>query len=149
MSLEVKIMDLLKQAMKDKNEIALRTLRALKTAITVEKTSEHAKSSLDEQDEIKIVQKLAKQRKDSLDIYLAQNRPDLAQTEQEEYEYLQQFLPKQLSAAELEDKLKALANSLNITDVKMMGKLIGAANKELAGQAEGKAIAEMAKKVLS
>lgn len=149
MSLEVRIMDLLKQAMKDKNEIALRTLRALKTAITVEKTSEHAKSSLDEQDEIKIVQKLAKQRKDSLDIYLAQNRPDLAQTEQEEYEYLQQFLPKQLSESELEIKLKDLANSLNITDVKMMGKLIGAANKELAGQAEGKAIAEMAKKVLS
>lgn len=149
MSLETKVMDLLKQAMKDKNEVALRTLRAIKTAITVEKTSENGKSTLEAADEIKLIQKMAKQRKDSIDIFESQNRQDLAKTEQEEYEYLQQFLPQQLSPEALEAAMTNLATELGINDIKMMGKLIGAANAALAGQAEGKAIAEMAKKVLN
>lgn len=149
MSLEGKVMDLLKQAMKDKNEVALRTLRAIKTAITVEKTSENGKAVLEAADEIKLIQKMAKQRRDSIAIFEVQNRIDLAKTEQEEYDYLQQFLPQQLSSEALEAAITALANELGITDIKMMGKLIGAANASLAGQAEGKAIAEMTKKVLN
>src|ERR1700748_2301323 len=97
MSLVTNIMDHLKQAMKDKNEVALRTLRAIKAAILVEKTAAGAKEEITAADEIKILQKLAKQRKDSLDIFRTQGREDLAVKEEEEIAVIEQFLPKQMT----------------------------------------------------
>ena len=149
MSLETNIMDQLKQAMKDKNEVALRTLRAIKAAILVEKTATGAKEELTEADEMKILQKLAKQRKDSLDIFRAQNREDLAVKEEEEIAVIEQFLPKQMSAEELDNAVKEIIASVGANGPGDMGKVMGAASKQLAGKADGKAIAETVKRLLT
>jgi uncharacterized protein YqeY len=149
MSLETNIMDQLKQAMKDKNEVALRTLRAIKAAILVEKTASGAKEELTEADEMKILQKLSKQRKDSLDIFRAQNREDLAIKEEEEIAVIEQFLPKQMSAEELDSEVKGIITSVGASGPADMGKVMGAASKQLAGKADGKAIAEAVKRLLT
>ncbi len=149
MYLENKVMELLKQAMRDKNDAALRTLRAIKAAILVEKTATGAKEELTEADELKLIQKMAKQRKDALDIFTQQNRADLAQKEQEELDILAQFLPQQLSAEALEASIKAIIEQVGATSPADMGKVMGMASKSLAGKAEGKTISETVKRLLS
>ncbi len=142
-------MEQLKQAMRDKNEAALRTLRAIKAAILLEKTDSGAKEELTEAEELKMLQKLAKQRKDSLEIFRAQNREDLAKVEEEELAIIDQFLPQQLSEAELTAKVKEIIAATGATSPADMGKVMGAANKSLAGQADGKLIADAVKKLLA
>jgi uncharacterized protein YqeY len=139
----------IKQAMLAKNDIRLRGLRAIKAALLLAKTEKGAQEELSEEAETKALQKQIKQRKDSVEIYQQQNRPDLAQTELEEISVLEEFLPQQLSADELAIAIKEIIASLNVTDPKDMGKVIGAANKSLAGKSDGKSIAAMVKQLLS
>jgi len=149
MSLEQKIMGELKTAMLAKDEKALRSLRAIKAAILLAKTSEGAGGELKEEDEIKLLQKLVKQRKDSLEIYQQQNRTDLAQKEQEEIGIIEKFLPKQLSADELRAEVAAIISGVGATSPADMGKVMGAATKKLAGKADGKTISALVKELLS
>ena len=149
MSLEQKIMGDLKTAMLAKDEKALRSLRAIKAAILLAKTSEGAGGELKEDDEIKLLQKLVKQRKDSLEIYQQQNRTDLAQKEQEEIEIIEKFLPKQLSADELKSEVAAIISEVGASSPADMGKVMGAATKKLAGKADGKTISALVKELLS
>jgi len=149
MSLEAKVMEQLKQAMRDKNEAALRTLRAIKSAILVEKTSVGAKETLTEAEEVKIIQKMIKQRKDSIAIFTEQNRHDLAEKEQEEVAVLENFLPQQLSAEELHAAVREIIAQTGAASAADLGKVMGQASKQLAGRADGKAIADMVKSLLS
>ena len=149
MSLEQKIMGDLKTAMLAKDEKALRSLRAIKAAILLAKTSEGAGGELKEDDEIKLLQKLVKQRKDSLEIFQQQNRTDLAQKEQEEIEIIEKFLPKQLSADELRSEVAVIISEVGATSPADMGKVMGAATKKLAGKADGKTISALVKELLS
>jgi len=149
MSLEQKVMAELKTAMLAKNEAALRGLRAIKAAIIVAKTSEGAGGVLKEEDETKLLQKLVKQRKDSLEIYQQQQRADLAQKEQEEIAIIEQFLPKQLTTEELKTALSKIIAETGASSPADMGKVMGAATKQLAGQADGKTISATVKELLS
>jgi uncharacterized protein len=149
MSLEQKIMGELKTAMLAKDEKALRSLRAIKAAILLAKTSEGAGGELKEDDEIKLLQKLVKQRKDSLEIFQQQNRTDLAQKEKEEIEIIEKFLPKQLSADEIKAELSAIISEVGASSPADMGKVMGAATKKLAGKADGKTISALVKELLS
>ena len=148
MSLETKITNDLKEAMKNKDQAALRSVRAIKAAILLFKT-DGSGNELNEEGEIKILQKLVKQRQDSLDIYVKQGREDLAVTEREEIAIIQKYLPAQLSEAELKTSIQALITETGASSVKEMGKVIGLANQRLAGKAEGKAIAAMVKELLN
>jgi uncharacterized protein YqeY len=149
MSLEQKIMADLKIGMLAKDEKALRSLRAIKAAILLAKTSEGAGGELKEDDEIKLLQKLVKQRKDSLEIYQQQNRADLAQKEQEEIEIIEKFLPRQLSAEELQLELKKIMAETGAISPADMGKVMSAATRKLAGKADGKTISATVKELLS
>jgi uncharacterized protein YqeY len=149
MSLEQLINDEIKNAMRAKAEARLRALRAIKSAILLAKTAEGASDPLSADDEMKILTKLSKQRRDSLEVYQTQNRPDLAVREQEELDVIQEFLPKQLSADELRAEIQQIIAETGATSAKDMGKVIGAANKALAGKAEGKTIAAIVKELLS
>jgi uncharacterized protein len=148
MSLEIKITEDLKEAMKSKNQAALRSVRAIKAAILLFKT-DGSGNELDTASEIKILQKLVKQRQDSLDIYEKQGREDLAVTEREEIVIIQKYLPAQLSEAELKATIQALITETGAMSAKEMGKVIGLANQRLAGKAEGKVIAAMVKELLN
>jgi len=139
----------IKQAMLAKNEIRLRGLRAIKAALLLAKTEKGAQVELSEEAETKALQKQIKQRKDAVEIYQQQNRADLAKIELEEIAVLEDFLPKQLSAQELAIAIKEIIQTLQVIDPKDMGKVIGAANKQLAGKSDGKSIAEMVKKVMA
>jgi len=139
----------IKQAMLAKNEIRLRGLRAIKAALLLAKTEKGAQEELSEEAETKALQKQIKQRKDAVEIYQQQNRADLAKIELEEIAVLEDFLPKQLSAQELAIAIKEIIQTLQVIDPKDMGKVIGAANKQLAGKSDGKSIAEMVKKVMA
>ncbi len=149
MSLETKIMEQLKDAMKAKDEAKLRSLRAIKAAIIIAKTSEGAGGAISEADELKMLQKLVKQRKDSLEIFQQQGRTDLAQKEQEELDVINQFLPKQMDGAELKTALEAIIIETGAAGPADMGKVMGAATRKLAGMADGKAISTMVKELLS
>ena len=149
MSLEQKIMAELKTAMLAKDEKSLRSLRAIKAAILLAKTSEGASGDLKEDDEIKLLQKLVKQRKDSLEIFQQQKRTDLAQKEQEEIEVIEKFLPKQLSPDEIKTELSALIDEVGSSTPADMGKVMGVATKKLAGKADGKTISALVKELLS
>jgi uncharacterized protein len=149
MNLEQKIMAELKTAMLAKDEKALRSLRAIKAAILLAKTSEGAAGEIKEEDEIKLLQKLVKQRKDSLEIFQQQNRTDLAQKEQEEIEVIEKFLPKQLSSEELKAIIANIIAETGATSPADMGKVMGAATKQLAGKADGKAISAVVKELLA
>ena len=149
MSLEQRIMTDLKTAMLAKDEKALRGLRAIKAAILLAKTSEGAGGELKEEDETKLLQKLVKQRKDSLEIYQQQNRADLAQKEQEEIDVIERFLPKQLSPEELQLEIKKIIAETGATSAADMGKVMGVATKKLAGKADGKTISTAVKELLS
>lgn len=149
MSLEQKITAELKTAMLAKDEKTLRSLRAIKAAILLAKTSEGAGGEIKEEDEIKMLQKLVKQRKDSLEIYEQQKREDLAQKEREEIEVIEKFLPKQLSADEVKEILQKIVAETGASSPADMGKVMGAATKQLAGKADGKMIASLVKELLA
>jgi uncharacterized protein YqeY len=149
MSLEQKIMAELKPAMLAKDEKTVRSLRAVKAAIIVAKTAEGASGELSEDEEIKLLQKLVKQRKDSLDIFTKQNRPDLAAKEQEEIAVIERFLPAQMSAEELKAKLQEIIQRTGASTPADLGKVMGIASKELAGKADGKSISTTVKELLS
>lgn len=147
MSLETRIMADLKTAMKQKDQAALRTIRSIKAAILLQRTDGSGKE-LDEDGEIKLVQKLVKQRKDSLEIYEKQGREDLAQTEREEIEILERYLPAQLSEEEIKAEVEKIIAQTGASGMKDMGKVMGMANKQLAGSADGKTIAGVVKGLL-
>ena len=148
MSLEQKINDSLKEAMKSKDQAALRALRAIKSAILLAKTEEGA-GEINDADEIKILSKRAKQRRESLDIFEKEGRDDLASKEREELEIITQFLPEQLSEEELRTKLKEIVSETGASSMKDMGRVMGEANKQFAGKADGKMIATIVKNLLS
>ena len=148
MNLEEKINNDLKEAMKAKDAATLRGVRAIKSAILLHKTS-GAGVEVTAEDAIKILQKLVKQRKESLGIFEQNGRAELAQTEREEIEVIERYLPKQLSEADIEAVVKNIIAETGATSMKEMGKVIGAANKQLAGQAEGAVISGIVKKLLS
>ncbi len=148
MSLEITVMGQMKEAMKSKNEAALRTLRAIKAAIIIAKTSEGAGGEISEADEVKLLQKLAKQRKDSLEIFTQQNREDLAKKEQEELDIINTFLPAQLEGEALEKAIREIMLEVGASGPADMGKVMGAATKKLAGKADGKAISALVKQLL-
>lgn len=149
MSLELTINAAIKTAMLAKSEAELRALRAIKAAILLAKTAEGGSGELTEADETKLLQKLAKQRKDSLDIFRQQNREDLAKKEEEELEVIERFLPKQLSESELREAVTRIIAETGATTPADMGKVMGAATKQLAGKADGKAISALVKELLS
>lgn len=149
MNLEQKIMTDLKAAMIAKDEAALRSLRAVKAAILLAKTSEGAGGELKEDDEMKLLQKLVKQRKDSLEIFQQQKREDLAKKEEEEIAVIEKFLPKQLSAEEVKAEVVKIIAAVGATSPADMGKVMGAATKQLAGKADGKTISAVVKELLS
>ena len=149
MALEQDVMAKMKDAMKSKDEAALRSLRAIKAAIIVAKTAEGAHGEINEQEETKMLQKLVKQRKDSLEIFTKQNRPDLAQKEQEEITVIEAFLPKQMSEAELREAVQRIITETGASSPADMGKVMGVASKQLAGLAEGKAISTTVKELLA
>src|SRR5437762_1422255 len=149
MGLEQTIMAEIKKAMLAKDEKTLRAVRAIKAAILLAKTSEGAGGELKEEDEIKMLQKLVKQRKDSLEIYQQQKRADLAQKEQEEIEVIERFLPKQLSTEELQLEIRKIIAETGATSSADMGKVMGAATKKLAGKADGKTISVTVKELLA
>lgn len=148
MNLESKVNDAIKQAMIAKNQGALRGLRALKSAIIMAKTEKGASDVLSKEQELQLVNKLLKQRKDSLEIFTTQNRNDLAEKEQEEIMILQTFLPAQMSDAELEKAIKQIIAEQGASSIKDMGKVM-AATKVLAGKADNKSIADWVKKLLA
>jgi len=149
MALEQEIMTRLKAAMLAKDEAALRSLRAIKAAILLAKTAEGAATEMTPDEEIKLLQKMVKQRKDSLEIFQQQHRPELAQKEQEEIAVIEQFLPKQLS----EEKVRVIVGDIiartGASSPADMGKVMGVAIKELAGKAEGKIVAALVKELLT
>jgi len=149
MSLEQQIMADLKTAMLAKDEKALRSLRAIKAAIILAKTSEGAGGEIKPEEEIKLLQKLIKQRKDSLEIYQQQNRADLAEKEQDEISVIEKFLPKQMSAEELKSILEKIVAETGASSMADIGKVMGVATKQLAGKADGKTINAIVKELLS
>ena len=150
MSLEIIINQEIKTAMLAKDEVGLRSLRAIKSAIIIAKTAEGAKGTeMSNDEEIKLLQKLVKQRKDSLEIFEKQNRPELAAKEKEEIVVIEKFLPIQLSDEDLKQQIAEIIKTLGVTNATEMGKVIGVANKQLAGIAEGKRISLMVKELLS
>ncbi len=149
MSLEQNINGAIKTAMLAKAEAELRALRAIKAAVLVAKTAEGAPAELSEADEMKLLQKLAKQRKDSLDIFRQQNREDLAKKEEEELAVIERYLPKQMDEAELRTALQGIIASTGASSPADMGKVMGAATKQLAGKADGKMISALVKELLT
>jgi len=149
MSLQQDIMTALKEAMKSKDQIVLTALRAVKSAILIAQTESGAKEDLTEDQELKILQKLVKQRKDSAVIYLEQDRKDLALPEIDEAEVISQFLPEALTDEEIEKVVVATIEQIGAEGMKDMGKVMGMVSKELAGQADGKTISNIVKAKLS
>lgn len=148
MLLEEQVMAQMKEAMKAKNEAALRGLRAIKSEIIKAKTEPGANGVLSEDAALKMLQKMVKQRRDALEIYQQQNREDLAAKEQEEIAIIEQFLPKQLDEAELKEAVQAIIAQVGASSPADLGKVMGVASKQLAGKADGKAISAMAKSLL-
>lgn len=147
MSLELQVMNLMKEAMKSKDEAALRGLRAIKAALLLLKTSGSGNVTAD--DELKMLQKMVKQRKESLDIFRQQSRADLAQKEEEEIRVIEQFLPQQMNADELKAVLLEIIQQTGASTPSDLGKVMGVASKQLAGKADGKAISALVKELLS
>ena len=149
MSLELKITIALKEAMKSKNKMALTALRAVKSAILLHKTQKSSDGGLSNEDEMKILQKLVKQRKDSAAIYTGQGRNDLADPELKEAELIPQFLPKALSEDEVKEVIKSIIDELGAEGMKDMGKVMGLSTKKLMGKADGKMISTIVRGFLS
>lgn len=149
MSLFDQVSNDIKEAMKARETVRLEALRGLKKEFIEAKTAKSATAELSDDEALKIVQKLVKQRRDTAEIYKTQNRADLADREVEEANALAVYLPKQLTAEELEIAVKSIIEKSGITSAKEMGKVMGLASKELAGKADGKVIADMVKRLLS
>ena len=149
MNLESKITTALKEAMKNKNQDALTALRSVKSAILLHKTQKSSNGELSQEDEMKLLLKLVKQRKDSADIYKGQGRNDLADPELKEAEFIQQFLPKALSEDEVKDVVKSVIEEIGADGMKDMGKVMGISTKKLMGKADGKMISVIVREFLS
>lgn len=149
MSLETQIMTEMKEAMKAKNEGVLRALRAIKAEIIKAKTDPGAGGEIDETTEQKFLQKMMKQRRDSLDIFEKQGREDLAAKEKEEMAVIEKFLPKQLDEAELKTIIQQIITDTGAASPADMGKVMGVASKQLAGKADGKMISNIVKEILA
>lgn len=149
MGLEQQVMDQMKEAMKSKNEAMLRGLRAIKAEIIKAKTEPGANGVLTEDTELKMLQKMMKSRRDSLQIYEQQNRPDLAQKEMEEIAIIEKFLPAQLSEEALIEGLQQIIAQTGAAGMQDLGKVMGIASKQFAGQADGKLIATLVKQLLT
>ena len=140
MSLEKEIMFAMKNAMKAKDQLALRALRAIKSALIIHKTNKGSSENISSENEMKLLQKLVKQRKDSADIFKKQNREDLAKPELDEVEVISKFLPEAMSESEIESVVKETIVSLGADGMKDMGKVMGVVSGKLAGKADGKTI---------
>lgn len=149
MSLEIQINQDIKAAMIAKDTAKLRGLRAIKAAILLAKTEKGHAEDLSQEAEIKVLQKLVKQRRESAEIYKTQNREDLYEIEVEEEKVIEAYLPKQLSKEEVETVVKAIIAETGASSIKDMGKVMGATNQKLAGQADGKTISEVVKSLLA
>jgi uncharacterized protein len=149
MALEEKIMAEMKDAMKSKNEAALRSLRAIKAEIIKAKTDPGAGGVIDEATEQKFLQKMMKQRRDSLEIFEKQGRADLAEKEKEEMAVIERFLPKQLDGAAVKEVVVKIIAETGASTAADMGKVMGVASKQLAGQADGKTISNIVKELLN
>lgn len=149
MTLEQQLTPALKEAMRSKDSLKLEALRAIKSALLLAKTEAGGGAALSATDEIKLLQKLVKQRKDSAAIYREQNRTDLAEPEEAQAEVIAAFLPQQLSDEEIQAKVKAVIAELGASSMKDMGKVMGKANAAMAGQANGSRIAAAVKSLLS
>jgi uncharacterized protein YqeY len=149
MSLEEKVMAAMKDAMKAKEEATLRGLRAIKAEIIKAKTEPGAHGLISDDGELKLLQKLVKQRKDSLEIFTAQNREDLAVKEREEIAVIEKFLPKQMDEAELKAVIQEIITKVGAASLTDLGKVMGVASKQLAGKADGKAISGVVKELLT
>ena len=148
MSLELTINEAIKTAMREKDKVALDSLRAVKSQILLLKT-EAKGADVSAEQEIAILQRMIKQRKDSYEQFVAQNRTDLAEVEAAQMKVIEQFLPAQLSAEELEAEIKKIIAEVGAESLKDLGKVMGTASKALAGKSDGKSISEMVKKLLS
>ena len=149
MSLELEVMSLMKDAMKNKDEALLRGLRAIKAEIIKAKTEPGANGAISEDTEMKLLQKLVKQRKDSLTIFQEQNRADLADKEAEEIAVIEKFLPVQMTEEAVKVAVEAIVKELGAAGPQDLGKVMGVASKQLAGKADGKIIAAIAKHALT
>ncbi|MBC32089.1 MAG: glutamyl-tRNA amidotransferase [Muricauda sp.] len=149
MGLQEKVMVEMKAAMKAKDSVALESLRAIKSAILLAKTEKGASGELTEEEEVKLVQKLVKQRKDSAAIYKEQGRDDLAEPELAQIAVIEKFLPEQLTEVEIEKVVVQTIDSLGASGMQDMGKVMGVVTKELAGQADGKTISSIVRTKLS
>lgn len=149
MSLQAKIMESMKDAMRAKDTVTLEALRAIKSGLLLAQTESGAKEEISEEEEIKLLQKLVKQRKDSAAIYIQQGRQDLADPEIEQAAVIEKFLPAQLSEEEVETVVRRIVSENSFSGMADMGKVMGMANKELAGTADGKTISTVVKKVLA
>jgi uncharacterized protein YqeY len=148
MSLQKQVMDKMKEAMKAKDKVALQALRAVKSAFLLAKTETGVQEELTEEQELKIIQKQVKQRKDSAAIFIKQDRQDLANPELAEIAVLEQFLPEALSEEKIEEVVLAIISKIGASGMKDMGKVMGMVTKELSGQADGKIISTLVKKNL-
>lgn len=149
MSLSERIMDEIKTAMRAKDTVALESLRAVKSAILLAQTETGSKEAISEEEEIKILQRLVKQRRDSAAIYIDQNRPDLAEPELAQSAVIEKFLPKQMNEMEIEEVVSRIITEEGAAGMGSMGKIMGLASAELAGKADGKTISTIVKKLLS
>ena len=149
MSLQAQVMEQLKEAMKAKDSVALESLRAIKSALLLAQTESGAKKELTKDEEIKLLQKLVKQRRDSAALYNEQSRADLAEPELQQLAVIEKFLPEQLSDEELRKIISEIIEKTGASSMKDMGNVMGQATKELAGKADGKAISTIVKELLS
>jgi uncharacterized protein len=149
MSLETKVMDAMKDAMRSKDEGALRGIRAIKAAIILAKTEKGSTGEVNEEQEMKLLQKLVKQRKEAMEIFQKENRNDLAKKEADEIAVIEKFLPQQMSQDELRSELKKIIETTGAKTPQDMGKIMGVASKQFAGRADGKAISEIVRELLA
>lgn len=149
MALESRVMEDMKTAMRSKDEAALRALRAIKAAILLAKTSEGGSGEISGEEELRLLQKMVKQRRDSLEIFRQQGREDLAKKEEEEIEVIGRFLPASMSEEELRAGIRAIIEKTGAASPADMGKVMGVATKEFAGRADGKTISTLVKQMLS
>ena len=148
MALEQQIQEDIKAAMKAKDAVAMAAVRAVKNEILLFKTAEGGSKDVTDGDVLKMIQKLIKQRKETAQVYTDNNRPELAENELAEAAVMERYLPKQLSPEELEAKIREIIAEVGATSIKDMGKVMGAANKALAGQSDGRTISTIVKKLL-
>jgi len=149
MSLQIQINEEIKNALKAKDTLALEALRAIKSAVLLAQTESGAKEELSKEEEIKLLQKLVKQRKESARIYTEQGRDDLAQPEIEQAKIIEKFLPAQLSEEEIKEIIKQIIAETGANGIAQMGQVMGEANKRMAGQADGRTISTVVKSLLA